>query len=133
MSSYIASSARLSIAPHRILAVSLGPPNAHPDRELFDNPSDDSANLAKPEASVSGARHHELISAEARGQVDAPDTPSNARPDLTQDSVAGGVALSVVALLEAVEVDDENPELSLIAGRSLPLHREAMVKRPAGW
>ena len=50
----------------------------------------------------------EFVAAEPGDRIVGPGEVAKAGRDLTQNFVAGGVAVNVVDRLEAVEIDDEN-------------------------
>ena len=67
-----------------------------------------------------GFQHdEELVAAQARDEVARAHVAAQALRDFDQEGVAGGVAVAVVDLLEAVEVDEDAGELRAVAPRAL--------------
>ena len=68
---------------------------------------------------------HELVAAEPRGEFVVREERGDARGGRLQKLVAGRVAMHVVDLLEAVEIDDHQRELA-----ALRLHGGDVVLQP---
>ena len=73
-------------------------------------------------------RERELVAAESRAQVRAPDGLRQPRRDFAQHVVAGTVAGGIVDAIELIDVDDGERERPMGAGRSHQLHREALLE-----
>ena len=83
-----------------------------------------------------GADDHELVAAQPRGQVAAPDRRSQALGDRAQQLVARPVAERVVDHLEAVQVQQQQRQAALAAAggrdRLLDVRRQVGAVRQAG-
>ena len=76
--------------------------------------------------------HRELIAPLAKDEVLAANHPLEAGADLDQEAIAGEVPVGLVDLLEAIEVDHDQTELTAVAGDLLgqPLLEVTVVADP---
>jgi hypothetical protein len=77
-----------------------------------------------------GQQQDELVAAEPRDGVALAHALAEPRGDATQQGVADGVAKAVVDLLEAVEVDEDEPDAVAVAVGLRERDLEAVLEEP---
>ena len=133
LASYNASSADENSEAESPPSASAATPAEHvtrsPSREAqLAQPGDDACGGCRGRALVAADEQHELLAAEARGDVGVARGVAHDLTGLPEDIVADGVTVAVVDLLEVVQVEHHERDLAAVALHAAQLDLERLVE-----